>query len=435
MFQPRFLAVTDRLGRTDAVVLLVLLAAGVSLSTVSAHYKNVKLEIPRAITIPVIDGEYDMALKVVTIDGRNATIDEWNDAAWMEIPRLAGNVTVYCGYKYDSQFLYTVCDVQDMHILAVDMEFDPKHDGGTRETKWDNFYIELNWWEKDKPYFVEASFPFPKSWSCPSGVVDPPGCNYVCCVDCSPCKQPRGLIGKSSLSTSPFSHTPHRVYEARIALTNDLPYGKYNLYTYLHSTIGIRVSVYSGEIGRQRGANTFPPYPTGARSYIPEEYADAVFSKTTNPSITVPPTMTTEATSTTSSYATTTSTPSTTSTVTSTILTTTSTAGAQFYLKVVSPFGQTQGEGQYNEGDTVTFSVSPTRINGVQPFVDAVFVGWTGASTSNEATATVIMDSDKTVTAVWAYDYGGVYFISMIVGLAAAVCLALVIVRRRRRET
>ena len=111
-----------------------------------------------------------------------------------------------------------------------------------------------------------------------------------------------------------------------------------------------------------------------------------------------------------------------------------STARTQFYLTVTSPFGQSQGQGQYNQGDTATFSVSPTRIRGVEPFVDAVFVGWTGASTSNEATATVIMDSNKTVTAVWVYDYGGVYFISMIVGLAAAVCLALVIVRRRRRR-
>jgi len=139
-------------------------------------------------------------------------------------------------------------------------------------------------------------------------------------------------------------------------------------------------------------------------------------------------------TSTNSSYTLTTSTTSTTLTVTSTTVTTTSIARAQFYLKVMSPFGQSQGEGQYNEGETVTFSVSPTRIIGVQPFVDAVFVGWTGASTSNEATATVIMDSDKAVTAVWANDYGGLYLISMIVGLAAAVCLSLVIIRRRRRR-
>jgi len=109
-------------------------------------------------------------------------------------------------------------------------------------------------------------------------------------------------------------------------------------------------------------------------------------------------------------------------------------ARVQFYLKVESPYGQCQGEALYYEGDVATFSVSPIRIRGVEPFVDVVFVGWTGASTSKEATATIVMDSDKTVTAVWSKDYGGLYSISMIVGLAIVISLSFILIRKRRRH-
>ncbi len=108
-------------------------------------------------------------------------------------------------------------------------------------------------------------------------------------------------------------------------------------------------------------------------------------------------------------------------------------ARKQFHLKVESPYGQCQGEGLYYEGAVATFSVSPTRIRGVEPFIDLVFVGWTGASTSKEANATIIMDSDKIVTAAWSKDYGGLYLISIVVGLAVVTSLSFAAIRRRRR--
>jgi len=108
-------------------------------------------------------------------------------------------------------------------------------------------------------------------------------------------------------------------------------------------------------------------------------------------------------------------------------------ARKQFHLKVESPYGQCQGEGLYYEGDVATFSVSPTRIRGVEPFIDLVFAGWTGASTSKEANATIIMDSDKTVTAAWSKNYGGLYLISIIIGLAVVTSLSFIAIRRRRR--
>jgi hypothetical protein len=71
----------------------------------------------------------------------------------------------------------------------------------------------------------------------------------------------------------------------RISLKNDQPYGKYDLYTYLPSTIGIMEMIYSGK----QDANWYPP--SGTLNYAAEEYADAIFSKTASPSVTAPPTV------------------------------------------------------------------------------------------------------------------------------------------------
>jgi hypothetical protein len=411
MVRSRFSVVAGRLRRTVEVVLLVLLAVVVSLSAVSAHYKDAKLEIPKAITIPVIDGTYNMTLNRVQIAGQERLVDEWNDAAWIEVPRNTGNMTAYSGYKYDGEFLYMAHDLVSVTESSFNKRssagtaFDPLHNGGAVAARPDDFIVLPIWGgEGGEEFHMYLRY----------GQSDG---NYGYS---QPIPEGTGFIANSAMTTSPFSSTPHLFYEVQVPLTVG------NLYKHIDSTIGIFQEAYNVSPSGEKSDNW---YPMAGDIPAVDNYADAVFSKTINPSMTVPPTVAQGTT------ASTVSTTSTTLTATMISLTTTSTAGAQFYLRVVSPFGQTDGDGQYNVGDKATFSVSPTRITGVGPFIDAVFVGWTGASTSNEATATVIMDSDKTVTAVWAYDYGGVYFISMIVGLAAAACLALVIVRRRRRET
>lgn len=263
------------LGRTALVALLVLLVFG-SLSTASAHYKDAKLEIYKAITTPVIDGTYNMTLKQVALDGRNVTIDEWNDAAWIEIPAISGNVTVYSGFKYDGSFMYIVYDVHYAGTGGAYADFDPRHDGATNETKWDNFRVMFLAW-KEEGFRVAAAFPqrSSKYW-------------YGCCDQCSPCKpRPRGLLGNASITPSPLSSAPHRIYEMRVPLWADLRYGRYDLRTAPQGTFGIVTWVMLGQEPRD-GFNASPPIDFPLTITV---YADATFSNRTNPSLTVPPTV------------------------------------------------------------------------------------------------------------------------------------------------
>jgi hypothetical protein len=91
----------------------------------------------------------------------------------------------------------------------------------------------------------------------------------------------------------------------------------------------------------------------------------------------------------------------------------------QFYLTVTSDNGEVQGAGWYMEGESATFSVSPTTVGTI---IQQVFQGWSGDSTATTASASVAMDSAKTVVAVWANDYTqliivlGVLVVVIIVG-------------------
>lgn len=71
----------------------------------------------------------------------------------------------------------------------------------------------------------------------------------------------------------------------------------------------------------------------------------------------------------------------------------------QYYLTVVSAYGNPTGENWYNSGATATFSVtSPSAgTTGTQ----YVLSTWTGDSTATTATATISMTAPRTVTAQW----------------------------------
>ena len=257
-------------------MLLVFLVVGCMLSTANAAYKDAKIEIYKAITIPVIDGKYDMTLKQVHADGKNVTVDEWNDATWMEIPAISGNVTVYSGYKYDSTFMYVVYDVHYAGTGGAYADFDPRHDGATNETKWDNFRVFFDPLDEEG-FRVGAAFPQRSSiyW-------------YACCDKCSPCKpRPQGLLANTSISPSPLSSAPHRIYEMRIPLWADLRYGRYDLSSAPQGIFGIVTWVMLGQKPGD-GFNAYPPIEFPLNITV---YADATFSKNTNPSITAPPTV------------------------------------------------------------------------------------------------------------------------------------------------
>ncbi len=67
----------------------------------------------------------------------------------------------------------------------------------------------------------------------------------------------------------------------------------------------------------------------------------------------------------------------------------------QYYLKVNSQFGNTIGEGWYDQDSTATFSIR------IPEELQQVFTGWSGDSAATTKTVTIIMDSPKVVTANW----------------------------------
>jgi len=87
----------------------------------------------------------------------------------------------------------------------------------------------------------------------------------------------------------------------------------------------------------------------------------------------------------------------------------------QYYLAVKSPYGNAQGEGWYDEGTTATFSVEQIHNDG---WIKYVFDKWIGDSSATSSTNTMIMDSPKTVTAIYRSDYTTLYLIA---GSIAAV--------------
>jgi hypothetical protein len=100
----------------------------------------------------------------------------------------------------------------------------------------------------------------------------------------------------------------------------------------------------------------------------------------------------------------------------------------QYYLTVQSDRGNPQGSEWYNAGTEATISVrSP-----IGTIIRRVFPGWSGDSTANTKTATIVMDTPKSVIADWRTDYTRLYIIIGVLlafGLAGAV---MVLVRRRQ---
>jgi len=85
---------------------------------------------------------------------------------------------------------------------------------------------------------------------------------------------------------------------------------------------------------------------------------------------------------------------------------------AQYYLRVVSSYGKTSGEGWYNAGSTASFSVSPNKVPiDIWGYLGAnhIFSSWTGDVSTTSSTSTIVMNGPKTVTAVWTDNYVWTY--------------------------
>jgi len=100
----------------------------------------------------------------------------------------------------------------------------------------------------------------------------------------------------------------------------------------------------------------------------------------------------------------------------------------QYYLKVVSEYGEPKGEAWYDEGATASFSVtSPVGL-----LVQHVFDRWSGDSTAASTIASLTMNSAKTVTAKWTTDY------TQLMALVAGIVIvggATIFALKRKKKT
>lgn len=98
----------------------------------------------------------------------------------------------------------------------------------------------------------------------------------------------------------------------------------------------------------------------------------------------------------------------------------------QYYLRVVSPTGDPQGEGWYDEGATASFSVkSPLGI-----LIQQVFTGWSGDSSAAASSASLTMNSAKTVIAKWTTEYTQII---ALVGTVASISGVSAFLLRRKK--
>jgi hypothetical protein len=100
-----------------------------------------------------------------------------------------------------------------------------------------------------------------------------------------------------------------------------------------------------------------------------------------------------------------------------------------YLLTIESEHGQPEGEGWYESGSTATISAPSSTGVGIRH----IFTGWSGDYSSTEATASVTMNSPKTITADWRTDFTQLYIFIGAVLVAGGAALAVLMIRRRKK--
>lgn len=227
-----------------------------------------EIDVYRATSTPLIDGQYDMTLTEANIGGEEKFVDEWNDATWIEVPKRTGNMKTYSGYKFDDHFLYAAYVIPlfsysdiDSHEPSVDTCFDPKNNPGSAQANTDDFVIGATWVKEKKG---------PSPWI-----------RYGQSDGKYGAKQPMpDVVVSSALSSSPFSSDPSLFFELKIPLTIG------GLSDCIGSKIGLCTETYVPNLAD----NNYPTMPEYS-DFITANYAIANFVKDKNPNITNPPTV------------------------------------------------------------------------------------------------------------------------------------------------
>ena len=108
----------------------------------------------------------------------------------------------------------------------------------------------------------------------------------------------------------------------------------------------------------------------------------------------------------------------------------------QYRLIVKSEHGQPKGSGWYNSGTTATFSIQPEApLEGFLGFIGVkyVFDHWSGDSNATTPEATILMNSPKTIEAIWKINYTPLYILVPILTiLIIAIVFAISKLRAKR---
>ena len=101
----------------------------------------------------------------------------------------------------------------------------------------------------------------------------------------------------------------------------------------------------------------------------------------------------------------------------------------QHYVNVISEYGSSTGTGWYEEGATAGISARPPA-EGL--LITHAFAGWDGSIIESEGySASIIVDSPKTLTARWTADYSRL--VALVIMIAVSAGAAMIIFRRRSR--
>jgi hypothetical protein len=101
----------------------------------------------------------------------------------------------------------------------------------------------------------------------------------------------------------------------------------------------------------------------------------------------------------------------------------------QYELRIESAFGETEGQGWYDEGSMATFSAPSSTGLGIR----YVFTGWSGDYSGASETASLTMSSPKTVTANWRTDLTQLYIFIAILVVAGGAAVTVLMIRRRKK--
>ena len=102
----------------------------------------------------------------------------------------------------------------------------------------------------------------------------------------------------------------------------------------------------------------------------------------------------------------------------------------EYLVNVFSEYGTTFGSGWYPKGTSVTIGIDETSIP-INPLIYKKFSGWSGDISTINPTITIIVDSPKTITAVWVDDYLYLYIVLGVLAIGGGGLVTLFILYRK----